>query len=67
MKESGLFPKFDGWGREYFAFSCSQSHRDAVIDYIKAQPEHHGATSYEEELEHVFKANDMQWDNMYLN
>ena len=37
MKQSGLFPDFDGWGKEYFAFARSRESIDAVIEYIKGQ------------------------------
>lgn len=35
------FPRHNGWGRGYFAASVSFSHRDAVLQYIASQAEHH--------------------------
>ena len=52
-KESGLFPKFQGWGREYFAFSVGYREKEIVIDYINNQVKHHTVYSYEEEMQHI--------------
>ncbi len=35
------FPDFEGWGKEYYAFTVDKSGADAVIDYIKGQEGHH--------------------------
>ena len=40
-KTSGLFPGFEGWEREYGAFSISNTHKDSVYQYIKNQETHH--------------------------
>ena len=48
-KASGLFPLFNGWEREYAAFSLSYSHRAAVYDYIAAQQQHHTTTKLDSE------------------
>ena len=45
-----LFPKFEGWGREYYAFSCSESHRDAVVQYIMNQETHHKVVTFDDEM-----------------
>ncbi|MBD5339975.1 MAG: transposase [Bacteroides sp.] len=52
-KQSGLFPGFDGWAKEYGAFSLSASHRDAVYKYIESQQSHHLTVSDEEEFERL--------------
>ncbi len=48
-KASGLFPLFNGWEREYGAFSLSYSHRDAVYNYIATQQTHHDTNSLDDE------------------
>jgi REP element-mobilizing transposase RayT len=49
MKESGLFPCFEGWADGYGSFTCSYIDLGDLIDYIKNQPEHHRRKSFEEE------------------
>ncbi len=61
MKKSGLFPQFEGWGKEYAAFSVSQSHQEAVIDYIKNQIQHHKGASFEQEYQRIVERNGMEW------
>lgn len=51
LKNNPNFPNFEGWGKEYFAGSVSYEARDAVIDYIKSQLEHHGVTDFASEME----------------
>ncbi len=64
MKESGLFPEFDGWQEGYGAFTCSVKEKETTINYIKSQKEHHKHESFEDEFkkllaEHIieFKQN----------
>lgn len=52
-KSSGLFPLFQGWEKEYGAFSLSANHKEAVYDYIKSQDAHHDLVSLENELERL--------------
>lgn len=62
MKQSGLFPDFDGWGKEYFAYGRSRENLGRVIEYIKGQPEHHGrGVSFENEMERLVTAEGLQW------
>lgn len=49
MKECGSFPDFEGWGREYGAFSVSESAKFDVIEYIKGQQVHHRKVTFENE------------------
>jgi REP element-mobilizing transposase RayT len=55
IKESGLFPKFRGWGIKYCALTYSYKERDIIIDYIKNQQEHHRAESFQDEIRRLFK------------
>lgn len=65
-KQCGLFPEFEGWGKEYAAFSCSYSHKDAVIEYIKSQQEHHNVKSFEEEIRQIYNKAGVDWNDLYL-
>ena len=64
-KKSGWFPYFKGWGKEYGAFSVSPSHKDAVIEYIIGQHEHHKRFSFEEEYKRILERNNIIW-NEYM-
>ena len=50
MKSSGLFPLFDGWEKEYGAFSLSANHKDAVYQYIAGQKSHHADCNLDNEF-----------------
>lgn len=65
-KRSGLFPEFAGWGKEYGAFSVSESHRDAVIQYIIGQPEHHKRVGFDEEYQRIVVRNGVEWNDHLL-
>lgn len=49
-KRSDLFPDFVGWGKEYYAFSCSMGQKDAIVEYIKNQEAHHGVVPFDKEM-----------------
>ena len=61
-KRSGLFPEFVGWGKEYGAFSVSESHRDAVMQYIIGQPEHHQQVGFDDEYRRLAERNGVEWN-----
>ena len=62
-KSSGLFPMFNGWGKEFGAFSVSDSHHDAVTQY---QKRHHKTISFEDELQRIYEHNGVDWNEIYL-
>ena len=65
MKQSGLFPDFEGWGKEYFGFSKSESDKPIVIEYIKSQKEHHKRISFEDEIKDMVSREGISWkDNL---
>ena len=45
-----MFPRFHGWGKGYYAFSCGVREVAAIVDYIKGQESHHGVQSYDDEM-----------------
>ena len=57
MKKSGFFPMFEGWGKEYGAFSLSASHRQPVYDYIASQQTHHSVNDLESEFKNLVLKN----------
>lgn len=66
MKQSGLFPEFEGWGKEYFGFSKSLGDKHKVIEYIKNQKGHHGMVSFEDEIKSLVREEGMEWDEHML-
>ena len=66
MKESGKFPKFDGWQDGYGAFTCSMKEKDAIVEYIKSQKEHHRTESFFDEYKRLLVENAVTFDERYL-
>jgi hypothetical protein len=65
MKASRMFPYFEGWGKEYAAFSYSKSDRETVMRYVQNQQEHHHAQSYEDELRELYQCNGFEFKPEY--
>ena len=55
-----------GWQEKYGAFSVSVSQLDAVIEYIKGQPEHHRKATFQEEFLALLKRHRIAYDPKYL-
>lgn len=66
MKESGKFPKFNGWQEGYGAFTYSIRERDMIINYIKNQKEHHRSENLYDEYKRILVENDIEFDEEYL-
>ena len=66
IKESGVFPRFRHWQDGYGAFTASWSERNALIEYIKNQEEHHRGTSFLEEYRGLLKEAGIDFDEKYL-
>jgi REP element-mobilizing transposase RayT len=54
------------WQTGYGAFSVSHSQKQAVLDYIAGQEEHHRKTSFKEELLALLKKHEIEYDEKYL-
>ena len=63
MKED--VPMF-AWQEGYGAFSVSESNREAVLDYIANQCEHHRKWSYEQEFMTLVQKSGVEFDPRYL-
>ena len=66
MKDSGYFPAFEGWGKEYFAIGRNPEDLQNVIGYIKCQKEHHKRLSFEDELKGLTDKGGMIWSDYML-
>lgn len=66
IKESGLFPAFGGWQDGYGAFTYNSKEKQAVIDYVKTQKEHHRKEAFYEEYKRLLTENGIVFDEKYL-
>ena len=64
-RQCGLFPGFIGWNEGYGLFTLSESHRQAVIEYIKRQKEHHKSVPFEDEYKRVLERYGIEYDPRY--
>jgi REP element-mobilizing transposase RayT len=53
------------WQAGYGAFSVSPSHVDALVRYIKDQPEHHRVVTFQEEFRRICKKYGLEIDERY--
>ncbi len=63
LKENPNFPMFEGWGKEYFAFSVSKSAAPVIINYIIGQEQHHSRSmcNFEEEIKAICMEYGVEW------
>ncbi len=63
-KNNNPFHKFF-WQEGYGAFSVSNSHVDAVVNYIKGQEEHHKKVSFQDEFRKICQLYKAELDERY--
>ncbi|WP_300599631.1 IS200/IS605 family transposase [Niabella sp.] len=66
MKNSGLFPDFEGWQEGYGAFTYSIGEKDKIINYIRNQKEHHKKELFHDEFKRLLIENDIEFNEQYL-
>jgi len=66
IKQNHVFPSFDHWQEGYGAFTVSHGDKDAVIEYIKRQEEHHKMVSFQDELREFLVKHGITFDEKYL-
>lgn len=66
MKNSGLFPEFEGWQDSYGAFTYSIKEKDIIINYIKNQKEHHKKETFYDEFRRLLTENGVEFNEKYL-
>ena len=54
------------WQRGYGAFSVSESRRDAVMEYIRGQQQHHQKWSFEQEFLTLLRSSKIAFDPKYV-
>ena len=60
------FPAFNGWGKEYGAFSYAQRDREMVAAYIGRQREHHQREPFETEFRNHVERAGLDWSDFRL-
>ncbi len=65
-KENGVFPDFGHWQDGYGAFTQSHADKDAVIEYIKRQEQHHERASFVDEYRELLRRAGIAFDERYL-
>ncbi len=66
IKDKSLFPGFDGWQDNYGGFTHSINEKNAIIDYIKKQEEHHKKISFQEELRRMLEEAGVEIEEKYF-
>lgn len=66
LKNHKNFPDFTGWQEGYGAFTCSNKEKDAIIDYIKNQKEHHKKENFYDEYKRLLIEHEIEFDEKYL-
>ena len=61
MKQSGYFPKFEGWCSGFCALSVSLSVKPTVIKYIQSQKTHHQKVSFDKEVTEIYERNGFEY------
>ena len=66
IKDKGKEFQHFGWQDGYGVFSVSPSKKQAVIDYIVNQKEHHKKQTFQDELIHFLNKYEIKYDKQYL-
>jgi putative transposase len=54
------------WQQGYGAFGVSESRRNAVVEYIRGQEEHHRKWSFEQEFLTLLRNSKIEFDTQYV-
>ena len=54
------------WQRGYGAFSIGASGKDALVDYIQNQAEHHRTRTFQDEYRELLERYGLSWDERYV-
>ncbi|MEO8146648.1 MAG: IS200/IS605 family transposase [Bacteroidia bacterium] len=66
MKETDMFPDFEGWQDGYGAFTYSIREKDKIINYVKKQKQHHKKETFYDEFKRLLNENGIEFDEKYL-
>ena len=54
------------WQPGYGCFSVSATNKDAVVNYIRHQNEHHNNRTLRDEIQHMLDSAGVEYDNRYI-
>jgi putative transposase len=66
IRKNRVFPNWFGWQDGYGGFTLSIREKEAVMDYIKRQPEHHKKETFVDEYKRLLAEAGIQFDEKYL-
>ncbi|MEA3209604.1 MAG: REP-associated tyrosine transposase [Chthoniobacter sp.] len=66
IRREDVFRDWPGWQDGYAAFTASFAEKDALIEYIKRQEEHHQTVSFLEEYQAHLEQAGIAYDPKYL-
>jgi putative transposase len=66
IKNTRLFPMFNGWSEGYGSFTCAYSDLDRLIEYIINQQNHHRKVTFEEEYRMILLESGIIPDEKYF-
>ena len=66
LKECGNFPQFEGWADGYCGLTYAFSDKEAIVNYIKNQREHHITTTFEEEYRNLLEEHGIEVNEKYF-
>jgi REP element-mobilizing transposase RayT len=66
IRRENVFQQWPGWQNGYGGFTLSIKEKDAVIDYIKGQEEHHRTESFVDEYKRLLTEAGIAFDERYL-
>ena len=66
IKENNVFPQFGHWQDGYGAFTHSTREKDALIEYVKGQEEHHRQVDFLDEYRKLLGDAGIEFDEKYL-
>ena len=66
LKANPSFPWFEGWSKEYGAFSYAYRDKDMIVNYIMKQKEHHRVKTFAEEYRAFLMENGIKIDERYF-
>jgi REP element-mobilizing transposase RayT len=66
IKEGRVFPNFYAWQEGYGAFTYSLSDEPELIEYVKAQEEHHRKVAFLEEYRKLLLDAGIKFDEKYF-
>ena len=61
MKQSGLFPEFEGWAVGICGLAVSFSIKSKVIKYIEQQKPHHLKATFDDEIQLIYEKNNLRY------